>query len=83
VRSIERTACRAGLLASGDVNVAARLLAVDGRAVGGLTAADRIRDLLGFSIGSSYARLRRALGVAVKGPIPNVEVEIAIEHGFD
>jgi len=64
IRGTESTACRAGLLASGDINVAARLLAVDGRVVGGLTARDRVRDLIPFSISERYASLRRAIGVA-------------------
>ena len=95
IRSIERTACRTGLLACGDVTVAARLLAVDGRVASGLSAADRIRDLLAFSVSDNYARLRRALGVAVKGPVPvrpsvrdmaavPAELEVAVDlGGFD
>jgi len=65
-RSIERIACRAGMLACGDLNVAARLLAVDGRVIGGMSAADRIKDLIPFSISQRYAGLRSALGVAAR-----------------
>lgn len=64
LRSLERTACRAGLLACGDVNVAAHQIAIDGRTIGGLTAADRVRDLVAFSVSEPYARLRAGLGVA-------------------
>jgi tetratricopeptide (TPR) repeat protein len=67
-RAVERMACRAGLLACGDVNVAARLIAIDGRTIGGLTAADRVRDLVAFSVSEPYARLRAALGVAIGMP---------------
>ena len=58
-------ACRAGLLACGDVNVAARLIAIDGRTIGGLSASDRVRDLIAFSVSEPYARIRAALGVAI------------------
>lgn len=66
LRSTERMACRAGLLACGDVNVAAHQVAIDGRALAGLTAADRVKDLIGFSVSEPYARLRSALGIAVR-----------------
>ena len=49
-----------------------------------------IRDLLAFSVSDSYAKLRRALGVAVRGPLPRraaetpVELEVAVDlGGFD
>lgn len=64
-RAVERMACRAGLLACGDVNVAARLIAIDGRTIGGLSAADRVRDLISFSVSEGYAKVRAALGLAI------------------
>jgi tetratricopeptide (TPR) repeat protein len=64
-RSVETVACRAALLASGDVTVAGAVLAVSGAHVAGLTAADRTHDLLAFSVSERYAALRRRLGVAV------------------
>jgi tetratricopeptide (TPR) repeat protein len=70
IREIEMTSCRAGLLVCGDVTAAARMLAVDGRVIGGLTAADRIRDLVPFSVSERYSRLRRALGVGATPSIP-------------
>ncbi len=65
LRSVEATACRAALLATGDIAVARLLLAVSGGPAGGLSAADRVRDLLGFSVTQRYAALRRLLGVSV------------------
>jgi tetratricopeptide (TPR) repeat protein len=65
-RTVERTACRVGLLAAGDVNVAARLLAVDARGVAGMSAKDRVNDLVAFSVSQRYAGLRSALGVAAR-----------------
>ena len=39
------------------------MLAVDGRVVGGLSAADRIRDLIPFSVSARCAKVRRAIGI--------------------
>ncbi len=64
-RSVEMAACRAGLLACGDITAAARMLAVDGRTVGGLSAARRVRDLIPFSVSEKYAAARRAIGIGV------------------
>jgi hypothetical protein len=66
VRSVERTACRVGLLATGDITVAARVLAVDGRAIAGMTAAERVRDLVPFSVSQRYSGLRSALGMSAR-----------------
>ncbi|MBK7582017.1 MAG: hypothetical protein IPI67_17650 [Myxococcales bacterium] len=63
IRAIELASCRAGLLVCGDITAAARMLAVDGRVVGGLTAADRIRDLIPFSVSARCARVRRSIGI--------------------
>jgi tetratricopeptide (TPR) repeat protein len=66
VRGIERTACRIALLATGDITVAARALSVDGRAVAGMTAAERVRDLIPFSISQRYSGLRSAMGISAR-----------------
>jgi hypothetical protein len=66
LRAVERAACRAGLLACGDVTVAARVLSVDGHVIGGMSAADRLRDLVPFSVSPSYGEVRRSLGIAVR-----------------
>jgi len=65
-RSVEEAACRAALLASGDVTVAGSVLAVAGAPVGGQSAADRARDLLPFTVSRQFAALRKQFGVAVK-----------------
>lgn len=64
-RATEIAACRAGLLASGDISVAARMLSFDGRVVGGLSAADRLKSLLPFTVSSAHTQLRRAVGAAI------------------
>ena len=72
-RSVEIGACRAGLLASGDITVAARMLSFDGRVIGGLSAADRLKALLPFSVSRAYADLRRSVGAQLL-PSPNFAV---------
>jgi tetratricopeptide (TPR) repeat protein len=66
LRAVERAACRAGLLACGDVTIAARVLSLDGHAVGGMSAAERLRDLVPFSVSPRYREVRRTLGIAVR-----------------
>jgi tetratricopeptide (TPR) repeat protein len=63
VRSLEIAATRVGLLLSGDLPTAGKLLSTDVREVAGLRAADRMRDLLPYAVSSPYAALRAKLGV--------------------
>lgn len=63
IRAVEIASCRAGLVVCSDITAAARMLAVDGRVVAGLSAADRIRDLIPFSVSEHCGALRRAIGV--------------------
>jgi hypothetical protein len=65
-RSVEVAACRAALLASGDVTVAGSVLAVAGAPVGGQSAADRARDLLPFTVSREFAALRKQFGLSIK-----------------
>ncbi len=71
IRAIELASCRAGLLVCGDITAAARMLAVDGRVVGGLSAADRIRDLIPFSVSARCAKVRRAIGIGATAAAPS------------
>ena len=64
-RSVEESACRAALLASGDVTVAGSVLAVLGAPLGGQSAADRARDLLPFAVSRGFSELRKKLALAV------------------
>jgi hypothetical protein len=65
LRTVEETASRAGLLASGNVTVAANVLAVAGTAPGGQSAAERAKALLAFCVSQRHAELRKRLGVEV------------------
>ena len=66
VRSVELTACRAGLLLCGDLTVAARHLRSETRPIADLSAEDRRRDLLAFCASSELASLREKLGVTAR-----------------
>ena len=68
LRGAEILACRAGLLACGDLTAAARMLAIDGRVIGGMNGAERVRSLVPFSIGAEYAAIRAAVGVSAATP---------------
>lgn len=66
VRSTELTANRAGLLACGSVELAAKL--VRRFPLGGsVETEDQLNDLLAFSVSEPYAALRDRLGVLVSG----------------
>jgi len=66
LRAVERASCRVGLLACGDLTIASRVLSVDRHAVGGMSAAERVRDLVPFSVSEAYGGLRRSLGIAAR-----------------
>jgi tetratricopeptide (TPR) repeat protein len=65
LRSVEETACRAGLLACGDVTVAPSVLSMAGNTPGGLSAAERARALFPFCVSQRYSALRHCMGVAL------------------
>jgi hypothetical protein len=65
LRSVEEAAGRAGLLASGNVTVAANVLAIAGASPGGQSAAERAKGLVAYCVSSQHAALRQALGVAI------------------
>ncbi len=66
VRSLEIAATRVGLLLSGDLSTAGKLLSTDVREVAGLRAADRMRDLLPYAVSEPYGALRARLGVEAR-----------------
>lgn len=60
----ELTASRAALLLCGDLELAKKLLSAE-RASPDLSAADKMKELLTFSVGPDYLALRKALGVNI------------------
>jgi hypothetical protein len=65
-QAVELTACRAGLLLSGDLEIAKKIIAQEGQTPGGLTPQDKIKDLLVFAVSVEYCALRKVLGVAIQ-----------------
>jgi tetratricopeptide (TPR) repeat protein len=66
LRSVELSACRAGLVVCADLAVAARILKDEQRAVGELTGGDRVSDLLVYCAEEKLPVLREWLGVAAR-----------------
>lgn len=65
LRSLETLACRVALLLSGDVTVAASVLAITGAPPDGRSARERALHLLPFAISQSHTALRHLLGTAI------------------
>lgn len=63
-RAAETVACRAALIACGDVTVASTLLAVAGGPSAGLSARERLGDLYAFGVSQRCAALQRMLGIS-------------------
>jgi golgin subfamily B member 1 len=61
------SASRAGLLLCDDLEVAARLLSLDGAALTPLGAKERVRQLLQYAVSPEYFAVRQHLGIDVKG----------------
>jgi golgin subfamily B member 1 len=64
-QSVELTACRAGLLICGDLEIAKKIIAAEPQAPGDLPPQEKLKELLVFSVSSQYFGLRRSLGIAI------------------
>ena len=65
MQSVELTAVRAGFLASGDLEIAKRILAVEPQLPGDLSPVEKMRELLLYSVSEDYMSIRRSLGVTI------------------
>ena len=65
-QAVEFTACRAGLILCGDLEIAKKIIAQEGQGAGGLTPQDKLKDLLVFAVSVEYCALRKVLGVAIQ-----------------
>lgn len=65
IRHVELTAARAGLLLSGDLRVAMRLIKEETRAIGELSLETKRGDLLSFTASADFGKLRERMGVAI------------------
>ncbi len=63
---MELTAARAGLLVSGDLDIARRILGAEQALPGDMTPAEKMTELLVFAVSEDYSALRRGLGVAIE-----------------
>ena len=65
LQAIEITASRAGLLLCADLEIAKKIIAAEPQLPGDLPPADKMKELLVFSVSEQYFALRKALGIAV------------------
>ena len=64
-QAVEVTACRAGLLVCGDLEIAKKVIGSEPQLPGDSSPADKMKELLVFSVSEQYSQLRKALGIAV------------------
>jgi hypothetical protein len=65
MQAIEITASRAGLLLCADLEIAKKIIAAEPQLPGDLPPADKMKELLVFSVSEQYFMLRKTLGIAV------------------
>ena len=66
-QTVELTSTRAGFVLSGDLDVAKKIIAAEPQLPGDLTPQEKLKELLVFSVSDSYFRLRKVLGLDIKG----------------
>lgn len=65
-QAVETTAARAGLLLAGDLDVAKRIIASETAIPGDLSAQERLKDLMLFTVSTDHIELREALGIRIE-----------------
>jgi hypothetical protein len=65
IQAIEITACRAGLLLCSDLEIAKNIIAAEPQLPGDLPQADKVKELLIYSVSEQYFAVRKGLGIAV------------------
>ena len=65
VQTVEITSNRAGLLLCGDLEIAKKIIAAEPQQPGDLTAQEKLKELLQFSVSEQYHALRNALGITI------------------
>ena len=65
MQAVEVTACRAGLLLCGDLEIAKKIIAAEPQLPGDLPPPDKMKELIVFSVSEQYFTLRKALGIAI------------------
>jgi hypothetical protein len=64
-QAVELTACRAGLVLSGDLAAAWSMINAEPHAPGDLPVEEKLKDLFVFAVSAEYFALRTLLGVAI------------------
>ena len=65
LQATELTACRAGLIVCGDLEIAKKVLVMEPHVPGEMTPQEKIAELTVFSVSNEYFALRKALGIAI------------------
>ena len=65
MQATEITACRAGLLLCADLEIAKKIIAAEQQLPGDLPPAEKMKELLIFSVSEQYFAVRKVLGIAV------------------
>jgi tetratricopeptide (TPR) repeat protein len=65
MQAIDITACRAGLLLCSELEIAKKVIGAEPQLPGDLPPAEKLKELIVFSVSDQYAALRKALGIAV------------------
>ncbi|APR78089.1 TPR domain protein [Minicystis rosea] len=65
VQTVEITSARTGLLLCGDLEIAKKIIAAEPQQPGDLTAQEKLKELLLFSVSPQYTALRAALGLQI------------------
>ena len=64
-QAVEMTACRAGLVLCGDLEICKKVLSSEQPVPGEPTAAEKMKSLLVYSVSENYMHLRSQLGIAI------------------
>jgi tetratricopeptide (TPR) repeat protein len=64
-QTVDITANRAGLLLCGDLEIAKKIIAAEPQQPADLTAQEKLKELLQFSVSEQYHALRAALGITI------------------
>jgi golgin subfamily B member 1 len=67
MQGADATAARAGLLLCADLEIARKLISMEPQMPGDLSPAEKVKELLVFSVSDKYFALRKGLGVAIGG----------------
>jgi hypothetical protein len=65
IQGVELTAARAGLLLSSELDTARKIISSEPQLPGDLSPADKIKELLLYSVSSKYFEARKAIGVSI------------------